>query len=203
MNCEDPKEGIQLCYDAHNQTEALLIKTSLLRSFIVSCFVLFDYFQIQFLPKDCLLHGTSIFRYRWLVSRFYVNTSVLLQTCTSLVLPADCPEDSSSSTVVIFDNFLLSFFKGSNNSLFLFPEIGNKYSSIFDVVTHKAWVCHQVNAFKFSRMVHYNHRSLMILVNDAKYIYLPIFSASSIEPLSYCKYKTFINSSAYFTTNFY
>ena len=102
-----------------------------------------------------------------------------------------------------FDNFLLSFFKGSNNFLFLFPEIGNKYSSIFDVVTHKAWVCHQVNAFKFSRMVHYNHRSLMILVNDAKYIYLPIFSASSIEPLSYCKYKTFINSSAYFTTNFY
>ena len=149
------------------------------------------------------MHGTSIFRYRWLVSRFYVNTSVVLQTCTSLALPADCPEDSSSSTVVIFDNFLLSFFKGSNNFLFLFPEIGNKYSSIFDVVTHKTWVCHQLNAFKFSRMVHYNHRSLMILVNDAKYIYLPIFSASSIEPLSYCKYKTFINSFAYFTTNFY
>ena len=111
MNCEDPKEGFQLCYDAHNQTEALLIKTPLLRSFIVSCFVLFDYFQIQFLQKDCLLHGTSIFRYRWLVSRFYVNTSVVLQTCTSLALPADCPEDSCSSTVVILTTFYFPFSK--------------------------------------------------------------------------------------------
>ena len=46
-----------------------------------------------------------------------------LQTCTALVLSANCTEDSCLSDIVIFNNFLVfnfSFFNLSNNN-FLFP----------------------------------------------------------------------------------
>ena len=89
---------------------------------------------------------------------------------------------------VIFNNFLVFSF-----SFFRFRTIINfsldKYSlSIFDVVLY-----YQENAFKISKMVQYNHRSLMISVKDAKYIHLlPIFRI--FQSFSYCKYKPFINS---------
>ena len=42
---------------------------------------------------------------------------------------------------------LLLFFESSNNIFFyLFLKIGNKYSSIFDAVTRKSWVCYRLNA---------------------------------------------------------
>ena len=65
-----------------------------------------------------------------------------------------------------------SLFSGMPYSLF-----------IFDVILH----------FKIPKMVQYNHRSLMISVNDAKHIHLlPIFR--TFQSFSYCKYKPFINS---------
>ena len=68
--------------------------------------------------------------------------------------------------LAIFNNFLVfnfSFFKFENNSFFPGQP---KYSLlIFDVVLH-----YQLNVFKIPKMVQYNHRSLMISVNDAKYI---------------------------------
>ena len=89
---------------------------------------------------------------------------------------------------VIFNNFLVfsfSFFRFRTITYFSL----DKYSlSIFDVVLY-----YQENAFKISKMVQYNHRSLMISVKDAKYIHLlPIFRI--FQSFSYCKYKPFINS---------
>ena len=80
---------------------------------------------------------------------------------SSLVLPADCTEGSYSSNIVIFHNFLVFKF-----SLFQFQTIAStsfaffldKNSSIFNVVTHKSWVYHRLNAFKILRMVYYNQK---------------------------------------------
>ena len=83
-----------------------------------------------------------------------------LQTCTALVLTVDFTEGSYSSNIVIFNNFLV----------FNFPFFKH-FPVIIDVVLH-----YQLNAFKNPKLVYFNHRSLMISVNDAKYIYfLPIF----------------------------
>ena len=86
---------------------------------------------------------------------------------------------SCSSTLVVFwqlFSFLLSFFSSSNNDfVFLFPEIGDKYFSIF---ISRGFTLDQI-PLNSPRMDYFNHRSLMILVSDAKYIYLlPIFSYS-------------------------
>ena len=43
--------------------------------------------------------------------------------------------------------------------------------AIFGVVTHLWRVYYQLNGFKITGMVYYNPSSLMILVNDGKYIY--------------------------------
>ena len=86
---------------------------------------------------------------------------------------------SCSPTLVVFwqrFSFSLSFFSCSNNDfVFLFPEIGGKYFSIF---ISRGFTLDQI-PLNCPRMVCFNHRSLMILVSDAKYIYLlPIFSYS-------------------------
>ena len=39
-----------------------------------------------------------------------VNTFYLLHTFTTLAVPADCTEGSCLSTIVIFDNFVASYF---------------------------------------------------------------------------------------------
>ena len=72
-----------------------------------------------------------IFRYRYSFPQ--------RQTCTALVLAADCTERSCSTNIVIFDKFLIFHFSFSqfwtiiSSSFFL-----DKYSSIFDVVIHKS-----------------------------------------------------------------
>ena len=89
---------------------------------------------------------------------------------------------------VIFNNFLVFSFSFFRFRAIIYFSL-DKYSlSIFDVVLY-----YQENAFKISKMVQYNHRSLMISVKDAKYIHLlPIFRI--FQSFSYCKYKPFINS---------
>ena len=89
---------------------------------------------------------------------------------------------------VIFNNFLVFSFSFFRFRTIIYFSL-DKYSlSIFDVVLY-----YQENAFKISKMVQYNHRSLMISVKDAKYIHLlPIFRI--FQSFSYCKYKPFINS---------
>ena len=89
---------------------------------------------------------------------------------------------------VIFNNFLVFSFSFFRFRTIIYLSL-DKYSlSIFDVVLY-----YQENAFKISKMVQYNHRSLMISVKDAKYIHLlPIFRI--FQSFSYCKYKPFINS---------
>ena len=80
---------------------------------------------------------------------------------------------------------LLSFFWISNNN-FIFYYLKFAISLIIpDALllcqspTHKWWVYQQLNTSKLTGMVYYNHSSLMILVNDAKYIqFLCIFSTS-------------------------
>ena len=109
-----------------------------------------------------------------------------IQTCTALFLSADYTEFSCSSNIVIFDNFLVF-----NFPIFQFRTIISSSldtsSSIFDVVTNR------LNAFKIPRIAYYNHMSLMISGNDAKYIHLfPIFC--TFQRSSYCKHKPFINS---------
>ena len=91
-----------------------------------------------------------------------------LHTWTALILSDDCTEGYCSSNTVIFDNFLVFNCPFSiSNFLFLLP----KYFSIFDCCNH-----HRLNAFKTPRMAYYCQRSLIISVNDAKYIQLlPIF----------------------------
>ena len=103
----------------------------------------------------------------------------LYQTCTAL--PADCSECSCPSILVTFENCIVFLFHFLQvQTLILFPWIGDKCFSIFDAVTNTLWVSHRINISKLPRMVYYNHRSLMILVNDAKYIHiLPTFSTSS------------------------
>ena len=89
---------------------------------------------------------------------------------------------------VIFNNFLVFSFSFFRFRTIIYFSL-DKYSlSIFDVVLY-----YQENAFKISKMVQYNHRSLMISVKDAKYIHLlPIFRI--FQSFSYCKYEPFINS---------
>ena len=101
-----------------------------------------------------------------------------------LALPLDCSKGSCSSAIVFSwqsFSFLLSFFSSSSyNFLSLFLETADKCSLFHDNATQKLWASHQLNASKIARMVCYNHRPLMILVNDAKYIHLLlIFSTSS------------------------
>ena len=84
---------------------------------------------------------------------------------------------SCLSLIVICKDFLGFYFPFSqvslnSNFILLFPEIGDKCSSIFDIVTHKTWVCHRLNVFKLPRMFCSNHRSLMISVDDLKNIHL-------------------------------
>ena len=109
-----------------------------------------------------------------------------LQIYTTLVPSADCTEGSCSSNILISNNFLVfnfPFFLISIISFFL----GMYSLLVFDVVLH-----YQLNAFKIPKMVQYNHISLMISVNNAKYIHLlPIFHF--FQSFSYCKYKPFIN----------
>ena len=89
---------------------------------------------------------------------------------------------------VIFNNFLVFSFSFFRFRTIIYFSLGKYSLSIFDVVLY-----YQENAFKISKMVQYNHRSLMISVKDAKYIHLlPIFRI--FQSFSYCKYKPFINS---------
>ena len=122
-----------------------------------------------------------IFRYRCCDNHFpgfgkYIFCQ--LQTCTALVSSADYTKGSCSSNIVIFNNFLVFnflFLISYNN--FLFPFV----------------LPYQLNAFEIPKMNQNNHRSFMILVNDANYIHLfPIFH--TFQSFSYCKYKPFINS---------
>ena len=82
--------------------------------------------------------------------------------------------------LVIFNNFLFFNFFFQFGTIISFSL--DKYSLlIFDVLLH-----YQLNAFKIPKMVQYNHKSLMISVNDAKYIHhLPIFRIS--QSFLYCK----------------
>ena len=104
-----------------------------------------------------------------------------------------CTEGSGSSTLVIsYSSYFLkpfshlfSFFSVSNNNLlFLFPEVGDSYCSIFDAIIYKSWVYYRLNGVKLTGMVYYSCKSLVILVNDAKYIppssHLKIFHIASI-----------------------
>ena len=134
------------------------------------------------------------------MSRLYLlaNTFPILLTCTAPVHPVECTEGSCSSDTVIYNNFLLFFYflfsqvRSNNNFLFLLREIGDKYSSVFDVVTDKSWVFHRLKAFNLLGMVHHNRWHLMLVI-AVKYIHLvpvsSIFSSSS-----FCKYKPFTNS---------
>ena len=71
-----------------------------------------------------------------------------------------------------FNSFLVFNFPFFNFEQYLISFSLEKYSLlIFNVVLH-----FQLNASKIPKMVYYNNRSLMILVNDAKYIHrFPIF----------------------------
>ena len=66
---------------------------------------------------------------------------------TVLALPADCTGGSCSSTLVTFDNFLVFYLPFSQvqtiiSYSFFLKLVISIYSSIFDVVTGKLWVCH-------------------------------------------------------------
>ena len=94
-----------------------------------------------------------------------------LQTCTALVLSADCTESSCTSNIAIFDNFLVFNFPFFQFRTIIYSSFFlDKYSSIFDVVTYKSQVYHRLNPFKIPRMVYCNHRSLIISINDREHI---------------------------------
>ena len=90
-----------------------------------------------------------------LVSRY------IFSTCSALTVPA------------LFEHFgfLLSFFSISspnNNFLFLFPVIGGKCCSVFEVITYKPWDYYWLYTCKPTGMVYHNQTSLMISANDAR-----------------------------------
>ena len=58
-----------------------------------------------------------------------------LQTCTALVLSADCTESSCSSNIVIFNNFCLTFLFLTSNNNFLFP--GSVFPPHFRLGSHQ------------------------------------------------------------------
>ena len=102
-----------------------------------------------------------IFRYRCCDGHFpgfgkYIFPE--LQTCTALVLSAEFTEGSCSSNRLIFNNFLLTFLFLISNNNFLFPIAT---LLIFDIVLH-----YQLNVFKISKTVYYNHRSIGLIQND-------------------------------------
>ena len=67
------------------------------------------------------------------------------------------------------------------------------FSFLTDSLNHKWWVSYRLNDFKFTGMVYCNHPSLVIFVNDAKYIHF--YSTFQLPPtLSHCKYEPFIKS---------
>ena len=83
----------------------------------------------------------------------------------------------SSSFCKIF-SFLLSFLLNFQRNFplpfswnWLFFWLFLKWCFIFGVVTHQWLVCYWLNGLKLSGMVYYNRWSLVILVNDAKYIH--------------------------------
>ena len=105
---------------------------------------------------------------------------------------SDCNEGSGSSTLVVSENILvfycpffqfptiifLSFFL----KLVIYVPTGRYFvrcCSIFGVLIQKWCVYYRLNGSKLTSMVYYNRSTLMILVNNAKYIHFqPIFSTS-------------------------
>ena len=77
----------------------------------------------------------------------------------------------------LFLNFRQDFFIYS-------PAIGDKCCFIFCVATHNWWVYHRLNAFELDEMVNYNCTSLMIAVNNAKYVH-PVHLFNFLEPLHF------------------
>ena len=76
-----------------------------------------------------------------------------------------------------------------------------KCCSIFDALAHKLWLYYQLNGFKLTGMVYYNHSSLFILANHAKYIHFyPTFQLSTA--LSHGNYKPFIKSANFYLFRF-
>ena len=47
---------------------------------------------------------------------------------------------------------------------------------LFNALTHKWWVYYRINGFKRTGMVQCNYSSLVILINDAKYIFTQLFN---------------------------
>ena len=96
-------------------------------------------------------------------------------------------EDSGLSTLVMFESVLIFYFlllKSNHSFLYPFLEITDKCCSIFGAVTPNLLVYHRLDAFKRTGMVHYNRTSLMILVNDAKYIHLLLVFSTSLGPFT-------------------
>ena len=81
-----------------------------------------------------------------------------------------------------------NFWKPFGFFTYLFPKFKEKFPPfsfkfvISPVIPeiHKSWAYHRLNAFKLIGMIFCNRSTLIILLNDAKYIhFLPNFSTSS------------------------
>ena len=113
-----------------------------------------------------------------------------LQTCTALVLSADCTESSCSSNMVIFKNFLVFNFPFFNlEQLFSFPwiSIPTSFSMLYSILHY------QLNAFEIPKMVYCNpDLSWLRSTMQSTFTFFPSLVLS--RAFSYCKYKPFINS---------
>ena len=160
------------------------IVASSIISFTVSCCSLIWLFS-AIAPSWELSRYTNIFRLIWSVSR-QINCPHL--NCPGFAC-SDSAEASGSSTLVGFENFLVFFF--------LFLNFQQKFPHFFlvilvispvtpEVLLHFRFPTHKRRiyqwAFKLTVMVCYNHSSLMILVNDAKYIQFLLISSTSLSP---------------------
>ena len=118
------------------------------------------------------------------------NKFPLILAYTALALLPDCTEGFSSSTIVICKNFGIFYFpfsQVSSNSFIIsfsfFPELMISTPSISMLQIHKPWVPYQLPTFKLPTIIY--NRSLVISVNDAKYIHLlSIFL--TLSNFSYC-----------------
>ena len=148
------------------------------------CSLIWLYSDIA-LSEELYKYASSIFRYLGTSFQVLVNKVPLLellQLCLFWLY-----EGSSSYILVVFKNFLVFYFPFStsshNNSAFLFSEISSNCCSIFGVITCKLWVYHGLNVFKLTVMVYCNRISLIILINDAKYIHILPIILTCLSPV--------------------
>ena len=138
-----------------------------------------------------LLLNFTIFRYSLFIKDYLAIYIPIFSDIVSQFLWFACSDftdaSDSSSGFSTFFSLLLSFFSISINNFLNFSTETGSFSCNFSEVllhfrfpTHRWWIYQWITTFKLTGMLYYNRSSLMILVNNAKYIqFLSILSTSS------------------------